>query len=240
MIKPGRKLYLLGLAAALAIAGCTSIARGATGAEHVPVNAGHSDWPASTVGQSLTLPQRSIDETNIESRDVDQSSIARTLSAVDVYPVRVRIPAIDVESEIIDLGLNTDGTLEVPKDWEQTGWYTGRSVPGNVGPGVVVGHVDSRSGPAVFYRLRDLEAGDLVEIYRSNGTIALFRVSETVMVQKDGFPTDQVYGATSEPTLRLITCGGDFDRSIESYKGNLIVYADHILNFRPPQAPQPR
>jgi sortase (surface protein transpeptidase) len=92
----------------------------------------------------------------------------------------------------------------------------------------------------VFYRLRDLEAGDLVEIYRSNGTIALFRVSETVMVQKDGFPTDQVYGATSEPTLRLITCGGDFDRSIESYKGNLIVYADHILNFRPPQAPQPR
>ena len=242
MIEPSRKLSLLGLVAVLAISGCTSIAKGSTGDEHASAKPGNPDGQTAAVDlvdESLTIPLGSLDETSVDSRDVDLSSTASTVSAVDIYPVRVRIPAIDVESEIIDLGLNEDGTLEVPKDWDQTGWYTGRSVPGNMGPGVVVGHIDSRSGPAVFFRLRDLKVGNMVEIYRSDGTVALFRVSETVMVLKDDFPTDQVYGPTSEPTLRLITCGGDFDRSIESYKGNLIVYAEHILNFRPPQAPQP-
>jgi sortase (surface protein transpeptidase) len=163
--------------------------------------------------------------------------IATEEPSEDAYPVRVRIPEIGVDADVVDLGLNPDGTLEVPEDFDQTGWYTGRSVPGNVGPSVVVGHVDSTSGPAVFFRLRDLEAGHTVEIHRSDGFVAVFRVSETALVDKDEFPTDRVYGPTAEPTLRLITCGGDFDRSVRSYQGNLIVYAEHIATYRPKPTP---
>lgn len=149
----------------------------------------------------------------------------------DVYPVRVRIPSIDVDADVIDLGLNTDGTLEVPSEFGLTGWYTGRSAPGELGPSVVVGHVDSWTGPAVFFRLRDLDAGDLIEIDRSDGLVALFRVDDVVLVDKDEFPTEQVYGATGEPTLRLITCGGGFDEAARSYLGNLIIYAQHLGNY---------
>lgn len=148
----------------------------------------------------------------------------------DVRPVRVRIPEIDVDADVIDLGLNVDGTLEVPTDFAQTGWYTGRSVPGAVGPSVVVGHVDSFSGPAVFYQLSDLEAGDTIEIHRSDGVVARFRVTRTKMVDKDEFPTVEVYGPTEAPTLRLITCGGDFDQSARSYEGNFLVFAEHVEN----------
>jgi len=96
-----------------------------------------------------------------------------------------------------------------------------------------VGHVDSKTGPAVFYRLRDLESGDKIEVHRSDGLVALFRVTEAELVSKNEFPTDQVYGSTAEPTLRLITCGGSFNRSAGSYKGNLIVFAEHLGTYEP-------
>lgn len=108
--------------------------------------------------------------------------------ADDAYPIRVRIPDIGVDAEVIDLGLNPDGTLEVPEDYDQTGYYTGWSVPGNVGPSVVVGHIDSYTGPAVFFRLGDLEVGSVVEVHRSDGLVALFRVSEMTLVEKTGTP----------------------------------------------------
>lgn len=147
-----------------------------------------------------------------------------------IAPQRVRIPRIGVDAAVIDLGINPDGSLEVPSDFGLTGWFTGRAVPGEVGPSIVVGHVDSRSGPAVFYRLRDLDVGDLVQIERSDGLDAWFRVSEVVLVEKDEFPTEAVYGATDESALRLITCGGSFDSDERSYLGNLIVYAEHLGN----------
>jgi len=148
----------------------------------------------------------------------------------DVQPISVRIPGIDVNASMIDLGLNGDGTLEVPSDFGLTGWFTGRSVPGEHGPSVVVGHVDSWAGPAVFFRLRELEPGDAIAIDRSDGLVAWFRVREVVLVDKGEFPTEQVYGSTNAPELRLITCGGDFDRSVRSYEGNVIVFADHLFN----------
>jgi sortase (surface protein transpeptidase) len=147
--------------------------------------------------------------------------------------VRVRIARIGVDAAVVDLGLNADGTLEVPTNYGQTGWYTGRSAPGDPGPSVVVGHVDSLTGPAVFLRLRELAPGDLISITRSDGLIAWFRARETVLVEKDKFPTARVYGPRDEPVLRLITCGGDFDSSDRSYLGNLIVYAEHLGNRRP-------
>jgi sortase (surface protein transpeptidase) len=152
----------------------------------------------------------------------------------NVVPTRVRIPSIEVDATIIDLGLNPDRSLEVPKNWEETGWYTGRSVPGEIGPSVVVGHVDSAAyGPAVFFRLKELDTGDRVEIDRSDGSIAVFRVTDSVLVLKTEFPTEQVYGPTAQPTLRLITCGGRFDEATGSHLANLIVYAEHLGTRQP-------
>ena len=146
-------------------------------------------------------------------------------------PIRVRIPDIDVDADVIDLGLNPDRTLEVPEDFDQTGWYTGRSIPGEPGPSVIAGHVDSTTGPAVFFRLHELDEGDLVLIDRTDDVTALYRVSSAVDTEKTSFPTEQVYDLTVEPTLRLITCGGSFDRSAGSYEGNLIVFADFLGTY---------
>jgi len=143
-------------------------------------------------------------------------------------PIRVRIPGIDVDADIIDLGLNPDRTLEVPQNFEQTGWYTGRSIPGEPGPSVIAGHVDSTTGPAVFFRLRELAEGDLVLIDRADDLTAHYRVNRAVHVNKTSFPTKDVYGSTTKPTLRLITCGGTFDHNEGSYQGNLIVFADYL------------
>ncbi len=144
-------------------------------------------------------------------------------------PTKVRIASIGVDATIIDLGLNPDRTLEVPEDIRLTGWWTGRSVPGEDGPSIVVGHIDSAAqGAGVFFRLRELDVGDVIHVERSDGSIAEFRVTETELVLKDEFPTDKVYGSTEGSQLRLITCGGSFDRSAGSYLGNLIVYAEHV------------
>jgi len=144
-------------------------------------------------------------------------------------PTKVRIASIGVDATIIDLGLNPDRTLEVPEDIRLTGWWTGRSVPGEDGPSIVVGHIDSAAqGAGVFFRLRELDVGDVIHVERSDGSIAEFRVTETELVLKDEFPTEKVYGSTDGSQLRLITCGGSFDRSAGSYLGNLIVYAEHV------------
>ncbi len=148
----------------------------------------------------------------------------------NVVPTRVRIVSIGVDAPMIDLHKNADNTLEVPQDIRVSGWYTGRSVPGELGPSVVVGHVDSAAqGAGVFYRLRELEVGDLVTIERSDGSTAECRVTDSELVLKDEFPTEKVYGSVEGSKLRLITCGGTFDGSARSYLGNVIVYADHIV-----------
>ena len=113
-------------------------------------------------------------------------------------PVRLEIPAIGVSSPLVRLGLNRDGTMQVPADFQVAGWFTGAPQPGQLGPAVIAGHVDSHTGPAVFYRLRDLR------------------------------PDDQVFGATTTPALRLITCAGDFDRAQRSYHDNLVVSAVRV------------
>jgi Sortase domain len=140
-------------------------------------------------------------------------------------PVRIEIPAIGVRAPIILLGLNPDRSLEVPEDFDDTGWWSGGSRPGETGPAVIVGHVDSRTGPAVFYRLRELRRGDEVVVVRRDGTRARFTVLGSERYPKDEFPTARVYGRTDGPTLRLITCGGGFDSSTGHYVDNTIVYA---------------
>ncbi len=158
------------------------------------------------------------------------------LPAADARPLRVHVPSIGVNAEMIDLGTNADGTLEVPVDFAQVGWYTGRAVPGAPGPAILAGHVDSYSGPAVFFELADLEPGAIVEIDRTDGLTATYRVVEVFEVDKDSFPTDRVYGPTVGPELRLVTCGGTFDSAARSYESNVIVMAEHVEN-RPTRSP---
>lgn len=154
------------------------------------------------------------------SAEPDQTTPARV-----AYPATIRIPSIQVEAPIIKLGLRDDGSLEVPKEPEITGWWQGGSKPGQTGPAVIVGHIDSTTGPAVFYGLRHLQAGDPVHIEREDGSTVTYLVESAERHPKDDFPTLAVYGPTDQPTLRLVTCGGVFDREALSYEDNFIVFA---------------
>jgi sortase (surface protein transpeptidase) len=140
-------------------------------------------------------------------------------------PVRIEIPSIGVSSALVRLGLNPDGTMQVPGDYGVAGWFTGGPAPGETGPAVIAGHVDSRSGPAVFYRLGALRNGDAINILRADGTTARFVADDVVRYPKQAFPTQAVFGPAPDPVLRLITCGGRFDRARRSYVDNVIVTA---------------
>jgi hypothetical protein len=142
-----------------------------------------------------------------------------------VPPARLEIPAIGVSTPLDRLGLAADGTLEVPVDFARAGWFPGGTLPGQQGPAVIAGHVDSRSGPAVFYRLRELRTGDTVEVERADGVRLRFTVEALARYRKRALPTAAVFGPVAWPALRLITCGGTFDRDRGSYRDNLVVYA---------------
>jgi LPXTG-site transpeptidase (sortase) family protein len=140
-------------------------------------------------------------------------------------PVRLQIPAIDVSTPLVKLGRLPDGSLEVPKAWDTAGWYDQGPRPGQPGPAVILGHVDSKSGPAVFYQLRALRPGDTVRVGLADGRMLTFRVQRLQRYPKDEFPTEAVYFPTLNRELRLITCGGDFDYARHSYVDNIVVYA---------------
>lgn len=140
-------------------------------------------------------------------------------------PVAIRIESIGASAPVDPLGLNADGTLEVPTDYQRAGYYTGRSMPGATGPAIIVAHIDSKSGPAVFYRLRDLKPGADVVVTRADGTEVVFVVDRLEQHAKNAFPTDAVYGPTPDATLRLITCGGSWDAAAGHYRDNTIAFA---------------
>jgi hypothetical protein len=144
-------------------------------------------------------------------------------------PVHLDIPAIGVSTPLMALGLNPDGTIAVPplRRGAPAGWYRYLVTPGEVGPAVILGHVDTaRDGPAVFYRLQELRPGDTVAVRRADGRTAVFTVSRVAQYPKLAFPADEVYGAVDHPALRLITCGGSFDPVHRQYRGNVVVYAE--------------
>jgi sortase (surface protein transpeptidase) len=146
-----------------------------------------------------------------------------------VTPVSVTIPTIGVdEAPTIDLGLQDDGSMEVPSDFSDTGWFTGSPRPGAPGAAVLAGHVDSTSGPAVFFRLHELAQGDEVVVQGADGKSSTFQVDSIEQYPKDDFPAERVYGYVREPQLRLITCGGEFDRGEGSYRDNIVVYASVV------------
>lgn len=141
---------------------------------------------------------------------------------------RVEIPAIGVSSALEQLPLDAAGVLTPPVEWQAAGWYKDGVVPGEVGPAVIAGHVDSNAGPAVFFRLGDLAPGALVHVTLSTGEVVTYAVDRTTTAPKNAFPTALVYGPTPDSQLRLITCDGDFDRSTGHYEDNLIVFATAV------------
>jgi sortase (surface protein transpeptidase) len=140
-------------------------------------------------------------------------------------PVRIVIPAMGVSAPIVPLDLNADRTLQVPDSFSEAGWFRGGPEPGEVGPAVIVGHVDSVNGPGVFYRLRALSSGDVVKVTLKNGWTVRYAVRSHLAAPKTDFPTKLVYGHTDKPTLRLITCDGQFDTSTSHFVDNYIVFA---------------
>jgi sortase (surface protein transpeptidase) len=140
-------------------------------------------------------------------------------------PVLLTIPAIGVKTSLVHLGLQANGSLQVPLSTTVAGWYSGSPRPGAVGGSVIAGHVDSYTGPAVFYWLRNLKPGNRVYVTRADQTVATFSVSRMDSYPKTAFPTSVVYGPAPDAELRLITCGGTFDRSTGHYLSNIIAFA---------------
>jgi sortase (surface protein transpeptidase) len=141
-------------------------------------------------------------------------------------PVNLRIPKIGLDAEFVPpLGLNDDQTVSVPDSYEKVGWYKHGATPGEIGPAVILGHVDSYEGPAVFFSLGQLKSGDEIEVDREDGTTAIFVVDEIRRYDQQDFPTELVYGQIKHAGLRLVTCTGTFNRGIQRYSHNLVVYA---------------
>ncbi len=139
-------------------------------------------------------------------------------------PIKVEVPHAGISAPVVPVGLLADGSMEIPAV-TLAGWYDLGPAPGQVGPAVLVGHVDSQAGPAVFYRLTSVRAGDTVIVDRADGTAARFTVSKVTNVDKDAFPLEEVFGATPDASLRLITCTGSFNPRTRHYSDNLIVWA---------------
>lgn len=148
-------------------------------------------------------------------------------------PVSVSIPDIGVTSPVNPVGLNPDGTLEVPAPgplYDQAAWYRDSPTPGELGPSIIIGHIDSAAnGPSVFFDLGKLTPGKNVTVKRADGVTTTFRIDAVRTFQKDAFPTQQVYATGNRSELRLITCGGPFDSAAGSYKDNTVVFA-HLVD----------
>lgn len=149
-------------------------------------------------------------------------------------PVRLRIPAIGLNATVDALGLAPDRTVEVPTDFAKVGWFRPGPSPGQLGSAVVLGHVDSFRGPAVFFRLRFLKKGDDVEVTLADGALVHFAVSEVAQYPKAEFPAQRVYGSHGGSALQLVTCGGEFDEDARSYRSNVVVYTSLASTTGPP------
>ena len=203
----------------LALAGLAALAFGRLGTENGPHvrTSGTVSEAASTMPGSVERPRR-----------VSPAGAARLAMGPRVprgAPASLTIPAIDVHTRLVGLGLNPDGSLQVPIDFSVAGWYELGPRPGERGAAVLVGHVDSKQGPAVFYRLGELVPGSLVRVGWASGAEVRFRVYAVREYAKAAFPTSLVYGETPTPELRLVTCGGPFDRQTGHYLDNVVVFA---------------
>ncbi len=211
--KHARPRYWLGKLKPSAVAGVAVVAVAGVGTwaalSHHGGNAAHA-------GSVVTI-QASDSATSAAAGNPSASAAAAA------RPVSIDIPTINLHTTLQQLGLDATGSLAPPTNLTEAGWYTGSPVPGQNGPSVIAGHVDSFQGPAVFFQLKLLKAGDTVTIGLSSGQHVDFSVMLVKEYPKSGFPTADVYGARPDPELRLITCGGGFADG--HYLDNIVVYA---------------
>ncbi len=177
--------------------------------------------PPSATGDPALAPSTAGGPAPTPSRAV-RPELARSV------PVALRIPAIGVAVSVSELGLNPDRTVQVPTNFQQPGWFRLGPTPGQMGSAVILGHVDSYRGPAVFFRLRYLRAGDRVEVSLADGVVAHFVVNTVAMYPKVQFPAQRVYGSHGYSALQLVTCGGEFDPHARSYLSNVVVYTSLV------------
>lgn len=149
---------------------------------------------------------------------------------VGSVPISVTIPALGLQEPLIELGIDPEGAMEVPYDFGDVGWFTGAGKPGGVGPTVIAGHVDSRTGPAVFFRLSELAVGDQVQVTAVDGSVHDYSIYRVESYPKAEFPTIDVFGALPMDELRLITCTGDHDQTTGRYLDNLVLYGAPVAS----------
>jgi Sortase domain len=196
------------IALAQTLAGCASAAAGTTSARHSSPSTAHASAASTPAAAGAASQFRS----------------PRTVAAVPV-PVQLRIPSIGVNTGLEHVGLDRDGTIAAPIGFQQAAWYVGGPRPGEPGPAILLGHVDSKTGPAVFFRVATLKAGAEVLVDRADRSTVRFRVSGRIQVAKSRFPADLVYAPTLAPALRLVTCGGTYNKATGHYLDNIVVTA---------------
>jgi hypothetical protein len=198
-------------AAVAAVAGIVVVCAAAAGF----ARASHTGRPATPVGHAALTP----------IPPGHWAAVPPATAVAAPKPTGLVIPVIGVRTRLIHLGVTPAGALQVPASTAVAGWYTGSPRPGAVGSAVIVGHIDSVSGPGVFFRLRELRPGDLIYVQRGHASMAVFKVTAVSNYLKSQFPTDAVYGPVPNAQLRLITCGGTFDPATGHYQSNVVVFA---------------
>lgn len=212
----GRRLTAIVIAAGLALAGASAIGY------------------ALNDQQSAPEPAQAMPATSSPPRGPDPTATptATPPGMPASPPVSISIPAIGVSSVVNDVGLNPDGTIQVPQPgplYDQAAWFRGSPTPGEAGPSVILGHIDSaRDGPSVFFDLGDLKPGQQVRVDRADQTATIFEIDAVKSYPKADFPQQTVYGYTAQPSLRLITCSGSFDPGTRQYRDNTVVFA-HLV-----------
>lgn len=221
---PGRALRVpaLAVAAVLLVSGCAAAPSGEGSPPEVPQqSAASAEVTPTASAESVSAAPSPEAPSPAETGGVE-------VLPEGIEPAAVSIPAIGVEDTLIDLGIAADGKMEVPIDFDEIGWFTGGGKPGGRGPTVIAAHVDGLAGPAAFFRLGELTQGDVVEVTDAEGGVTSYQVTEIATVEKADFPTARVFGAMPGDELRLITCGGYFDRDVGHYDKNVVVFATAI------------
>ena len=225
------RIALIVTTALLVIAGTTLLIVGLRAQQHAP-------QPPASAGGTYTARSRPPSTQEGSPTPHPSAPTASTIKGPILpksAPRHLSIPAIGVNSDLIQLGLNPDHTVQVPPLGadSKAGWYRYSPTPGQIGPSILLGHIDSAAnGPGVFFKLGALRKGDAVTIRRADNTVAVFRVDAVVEYPKDHFPTLTVYGNTDHAALRLITCGGKFDLSAHSYDDNIVAFASLVSSHK--------
>lgn len=186
-------------------------------------------FSAAALSKPKVLPQTQTFAEASKPQEPSKPIVAAPKFLASSEPIHLTLASQQIDVDLKPVGLAPDGSIEVPAVTEWVaGWYKYSPTPGELGPAVIVGHVDSYEGPSVFWRLRNVQAGEIVEITRTDGSVARFKITQLAEYDQNNFPTEAVYGNTDTAQLRLITCSGTFDSATQHYTQNTVVYAELI------------